>query len=238
MSNAAFAVVERRWQSARGEPYNNGGGRLQPVFVDGDGMDCSGSVHWANEPVLYLPLNSSAVAEWSVKNGLVKPAGRAAPGDILLWGRDGDPRHGSGNDGHIGQKATDPGMEWESTGPGVNLYRYGSRVPWQWAVDMSPWYGTAVVTPTDNPPIDWAGIARLAQLLNNRKRFPMWLLRDSRDGGVFLYNGIHARHLDGVELDQNKAFMARLGLPTDIIDATNYQLDRLRERGLIVGTGF
>ena len=81
-----------------------------------------------------------------------------------------------------------------------------------------------------SPTLDLAAIAAAF-----RRRFAMWLIRDSRSGGIYLYNGINARHLDGTELSVQQAMLAKWGLPNDVIDGQNYLIDRLRERGLILG---
>ncbi|MGZ8763273.1 MAG: hypothetical protein ACXW2Y_08105, partial [Acidimicrobiia bacterium] len=76
-------------------------------------------------------------------------------------------------------------------------------------------------------------LAALAALLHRRK--PMWLIRDSRDGAIYYYDGIFARHLDAVELDLQKNFMGQVGIDNRVWDGQNYLVDRLRERSLIVG---
>lgn len=138
--NAALQRVWNRWGQMDGTYYDNGPGRLEPP-----GVDCSGSVHWANSPeVPDLPASSSAVSLWARRLGIFIQPWQAQSGDLLLWGRDGNPDHGAGNDGHIGQLLVPGQSEWESTGPGVRVYAYGSRVRWNGAVDMSQWYGGSV----------------------------------------------------------------------------------------------
>jgi hypothetical protein len=79
--------------------------------------------------------------------------------------------------------------------------------------------------------VNWAAL----RVALHRRWFAMWLIRDSRTGGIYVYDGQSARLLDGTTLQVQKDMMTQLGLPTNIANGQDYLVDRLREQGQLVG---
>ncbi len=73
----------------------------------------------------------------------------------------------------------------------------------------------------------------LIQHLNNRRRFPMWLISHS-DGAIYTWNGVHGWHIpDIISVRIQQDLMRQLGLPTEIVADQDYFIDRLRETGVL-----
>ncbi len=75
------------------------------------------------------------------------------------------------------------------------------------------------------PPIDWAA---LAALIASRRNHQMWLIRDSRDGGIYAYDGTSARLLSPTTLGVTQAMLTQHGIPNAVYDGQNYLIDELK----------